>query len=1313
MSTPNLQFSAPNRSGVLMLGFGGALTFAFSPVSLAQVTPDQTLGAANSQIESGVMVRGALADLITGGSSQGSNLFHSFSQFNVAEGQRVYFANPDGIGAILGRVTGGDPSQILGALGVDGGADLFLLNPNGILFGENARLDLSGSFQASTAERWMFADGQEFSAVNPQAAPLLTIQPQASQTYALDFKGDILNEGNLAVGAGETLTLAGNQVTNRGYLAAPGGMLQVVGHGVYVLDGSHLSVSAEAGGGTIRVGGDYQGGGSLPRSRVTWVDPNTLMEANAFKVGDGGEIILWSDEATYFAGMLQAMGGLQGGNGGFVETSSAGILSIPASAAVQVSAPLGLGGQWLLDPRNLTLATTTANGAFDSGNPNTFTPTADDATVNVGTIAAALSAGTSVTITTGSTGTQDGTITVASNISKTAGAGATLRLEAANSIIFNPGVAINATVGALNVVLNADWDAANGGAIVLNSGSSITTNGGNITLGGGTNPGTTAAIGTATHTAGVSLNGVTLNAGTGNIDIRGQGAVGSVGDPGGVGGSGIALSGTNVLDGGVTLVGLGGVGGDAQTNGNNGGQGGTGIRFNDAATLGTSLGTTTLDLSGTGGAGGGKKGSGSDGVGGVGVVALNAAIGGGSSLSLTGSGGNLGGRSIQFSGAVTLTGDEITLNSAIYAANAGTDTVKLQPLSASQSIQVGGATDPANTLTLTTTELGQLQDGFASITIGHTNGTGTTSLSSGLTFNDAVTLRGSSFTLQGSDTATTYAVTAAGQGSVTGGGLTGTVNFSGAAHLVGGSGNDSFSFTNAGSLTGSIYGGTGTDTLTGDNNGNSFEVTGSDSGTLAGKTSGWSNIEALTGGTGGDTFAFSNTGSLTGAIDGGTGTDTLTGDNNGNSFGVTGSNSGILTGKTGDWSNIEALTGGNGDDIFTFSNGGSLTGAITGGSDSGTGERDTIDYSAMSTGQTINLGNIATIETIKGSSGSDTLLGTSASDSFTISGSDVGSVGGVSFSAVENLSGGAGDDTFTFSTNTAALSGSIVGGANSTSGDRDTIDYSQTTIGKTFNLSTFDGIETLKAGSGNDTLVGSNGDDTFTLSETLNRTGQVQLSTGSTIRVSGIEAFQGGGQTGGDKVVGAALSNESFSLVETGGVAVNGSLRVKEILFSEVERVEGGERTGNTDIDVVQGTSLGETFTNIGTESFTVNGLQFSQIESLNLGASSATSPESLTFLPGSTLASITTSGAGATLTLEGTIGSLTNGVTLGAGGTINLGTTGLNLSSDFSIGATSGDLTINGKTTNPDDIFGLSPATSPDITTASTLKLSAPAGTL
>ncbi|MGA1263686.1 MAG: filamentous hemagglutinin N-terminal domain-containing protein, partial [Prochlorothrix sp.] len=223
MSTPNLQFSAPNRSGVLMLGFGGALTFAFSPVSLAQVTPDQTLGAANSQIESGVMVRGALADLITGGSSQGSNLFHSFSQFNVAEGQRVYFANPDGIGAILGRVTGGDPSQILGALGVDGGADLFLLNPNGILFGENARLDLSGSFQASTAERWMFADGQEFSAVNPQAAPLLTIQPQASQTYALDFKGDILNEGNLAVGAGETLTLAGNQVTNRGYLAAPGG----------------------------------------------------------------------------------------------------------------------------------------------------------------------------------------------------------------------------------------------------------------------------------------------------------------------------------------------------------------------------------------------------------------------------------------------------------------------------------------------------------------------------------------------------------------------------------------------------------------------------------------------------------------------------------------------------------------------------------------------------------------------------------------------------------------------------------------------------------------------------------------------------------------------------------------------------------------------------------------------------------------------------------------------------------------------------------------------------------------------------------
>jgi filamentous hemagglutinin family protein len=113
--------------------------------------PDATLGAERSVITQNTNVKGLPADLIEGGATRGVNLFHSFDQFNVGEGSRVYFANPTGIENIFTRVIGNNQSNILGTLGVNGGANLFLLNPNGIIFGLNARLDVSGSFVGSTA----------------------------------------------------------------------------------------------------------------------------------------------------------------------------------------------------------------------------------------------------------------------------------------------------------------------------------------------------------------------------------------------------------------------------------------------------------------------------------------------------------------------------------------------------------------------------------------------------------------------------------------------------------------------------------------------------------------------------------------------------------------------------------------------------------------------------------------------------------------------------------------------------------------------------------------------------------------------------------------------------------------------------------------------------------------------------------------------------------------------------------------------------------------------------------------------------------
>ncbi|TVP65213.1 MAG: filamentous hemagglutinin N-terminal domain-containing protein, partial [Leptolyngbya sp. LCM1.Bin17] len=142
--------------------------------TLAQITPDATLGTEASLVSPGVEVRGTVADLIEGGAVRGSNLFHSFLEFNVDAEQRLYFANPTGIEAILSRVTGGNPSNIFGTLGVDGAADLFLINPNGLVFGEDAVLDVQGSFYASTAEAFPLGDGV-YSATEPEQSSLLTV----------------------------------------------------------------------------------------------------------------------------------------------------------------------------------------------------------------------------------------------------------------------------------------------------------------------------------------------------------------------------------------------------------------------------------------------------------------------------------------------------------------------------------------------------------------------------------------------------------------------------------------------------------------------------------------------------------------------------------------------------------------------------------------------------------------------------------------------------------------------------------------------------------------------------------------------------------------------------------------------------------------------------------------------------------------------------------------------------------------------------------------------------------------------------------
>ncbi|NEQ59259.1 MAG: filamentous hemagglutinin N-terminal domain-containing protein [Moorea sp. SIO4A1] len=506
---------------------------------LAEVTPDTTLGAESSRVTPDAQVRGGLADLIEGGAERGANLFHSFTDFNVEELQRVYFANPAGIENIISRVTGTNPSSILGTLGVDGAANLFLLNPHGIIFGANAQLDIQGSFVASTANSITFGDGSSFSA-NPDNSSLLTVSVPLGLQYGTNQAGAIANAGNLAVGSGQTLSLSGGTVTSTGSLTAAGGRVEVLGNQVSLLENARIDVSSDTGGGTVLIGGDFQGNGTVPNAVHTFVGSDVTINADALTNGDGGKVIVWADQTASVHGTLTARGGTVFGDGGFIETSGQQFLNLTSTP--DASAPNGSGGTWLIDPTDITLAN--GGGAIGTN------------TVDVANINAALNTGTNVTISTSIGGTDQGNITQNNDapIRKTAGGDATLTLQAENDIDLKADITSNS--GQLNVELLADSDNSGAGAIIIGVNATIDldidTNGGDFrTFGSGTSN---------SEGWGNYINKTNINARGGNLKLEGTGIADGTGN-----GIGIFLENSELKTTGlgtITLIGNGGIGGD-------------------------------------------------------------------------------------------------------------------------------------------------------------------------------------------------------------------------------------------------------------------------------------------------------------------------------------------------------------------------------------------------------------------------------------------------------------------------------------------------------------------------------------------------------------------------------------------------------------------------------------------------------------------------------------------------------------------------------------------------------------------------------
>jgi filamentous hemagglutinin family protein len=279
--------------------------------------------------------------------------------------------------------------------------------------------------------------------------------------------GSVTISGKLDASAGTPSTRQAT-ASKRTSTPARGGNITVTGNHLR-LSGATLIANGTADGGKIRVGGDYQGKGSLQRASTTTVDAATTISANAGASGDGGNIVVWSDQMTRFSGRISAKGGDQTGNGGQAEVSSHGVLDYTGTTIL--TAAKGAFGTLLLDPYNVTISNEPDTNSSVSGccsvGTVSFTPTGNDSVINATTLQNAL-ATANVTVTTGgdgSPGTQAGNITVDTPLiwgkpSSSAASGAsTLTLNAYRSIILNANLTINGDGG---LALNTNLGGADG-----------------------------------------------------------------------------------------------------------------------------------------------------------------------------------------------------------------------------------------------------------------------------------------------------------------------------------------------------------------------------------------------------------------------------------------------------------------------------------------------------------------------------------------------------------------------------------------------------------------------------------------------------------------------------------------------------------------------------------------------------------------------------------------------------------------------------------------------------------------------------------
>ena len=476
------------------------------------------------------------------------NTVINWQSFSVNAGEITRFVQQSADSAVLNRIVGQDPSRILGALQSNG--HVFLINPNGIVFGKDARVDVNG-LTASTlgmsdadflAGRRKFDAGagagsivNQGSIATPSGGKVFLIAPDidnsgivtapdgsvvlaAGRSVTLADSGNpdlhvvvsapqdqAINLGQI-VAAGGRIGIYGALVRQRGVVnansaqvgangqivlkasadttveagsvtsatgAGSGGAIAVLGQRVGITGNALLDASGGLGGGSVLVGGDYQGANAqVPNARVTYFGQQASIRADALGNGNGGKVVLWSQDATRAYGSISARGGALGGNGGLVETS--GHYLDVNGIVVKAGAPKGLAGTWLLDPYDIDVVS--SGGTAILTDVDQFADGAASGTTNVD--ADALS---SVDKATNIVLQAQNDVTFLYPVQRFASTTGSLTVEAGNNVTISS--ALDTNGGALILRANAAPYAADGvGGVYVFSG--VKTGGGTVSASG-------------------------------------------------------------------------------------------------------------------------------------------------------------------------------------------------------------------------------------------------------------------------------------------------------------------------------------------------------------------------------------------------------------------------------------------------------------------------------------------------------------------------------------------------------------------------------------------------------------------------------------------------------------------------------------------------------------------------------------------------------------------------------------------------------------------------------------------------------------